>query len=317
MIVTKRGTVLCYCEARDQATDWARMDLLLFRSEDGGKTFGEPIVLARGDEKHPTVNNPVMMEDKKGRIHLLHCEDYGVEAGRILHAVSGDDGKTWSEKEDITYATRPDYRNVFAIGPGHGICTSRGILTTPIWMVPKRVENPVKAHVPSEIATLYSKDDGETWKMGQIVHGRIDLYSPNEAELAETASGKIYWNFRVGGGLTYRGRAYSRNGYRAWRRIAPEKALCDPGCFGSVVAWSFDGKPVLAFGNCSTKVGRKRVTVQLSFDEGRSWTLKREIDPECGGYVELASNGEELLVLSERNFGETVVLTKLTKEDFQ
>ena len=47
------------------------MDIIMQRCEDQGHTFSAPQVLAAGNEKHDTVNNPVMMLDRNGRIHLL------------------------------------------------------------------------------------------------------------------------------------------------------------------------------------------------------------------------------------------------------
>ena len=47
------------------------MDIIMQRCEDQGQTFSAPQVLAAGNEKHDTVNNPVMMLDRNGRIHLL------------------------------------------------------------------------------------------------------------------------------------------------------------------------------------------------------------------------------------------------------
>ena len=84
MLVTKRGTLIVYCEARRTASDWATMDILMQRSEDQGKSFGEPFKLAKGNAEHKTVNNPVMVQDKNGRIHFLYCEDYTVNGGRAL-----------------------------------------------------------------------------------------------------------------------------------------------------------------------------------------------------------------------------------------
>ena len=94
MLVTSRGTLLVYCEARRSKSDWALMDILLKRSEDHGKTFSLPFKLAEGNELHNTVNNPVMMEDKNGRIHFLYCEDYTINGGRALRRYSDDDGLT-------------------------------------------------------------------------------------------------------------------------------------------------------------------------------------------------------------------------------
>ena len=54
-----------------------------------------------------------------------------MNGGRVLVRHSDDDGLTWSEPEDITAATLPEYRNAFALGPGHGIMTG-GTLIIPV-----------------------------------------------------------------------------------------------------------------------------------------------------------------------------------------
>ena len=132
MLVTKCGTLLVYCEARRTASDWATMDILLQRSTDGGASFSSPYKLAEGNEAHKTVNNPVMMQDKNGRIHFLYCEDYTVCGGRTQRRYSDDDGISWSEPIDISEATQPEYHNAFAFGPGHGITAPDGTLIVPV-----------------------------------------------------------------------------------------------------------------------------------------------------------------------------------------
>ena len=75
MLVTDRGTLIVYCEARREASDWALMDILMQRSTDHGVTFSAKTVMAAGTQQHPTVNNPVMMQDQNGRIHFRYCAD--------------------------------------------------------------------------------------------------------------------------------------------------------------------------------------------------------------------------------------------------
>src|SRR6516162_7926986 len=42
IVVTAKGTVLAYCEARKgEGGDWTTIDILLRRSTDGGKTWGQ------------------------------------------------------------------------------------------------------------------------------------------------------------------------------------------------------------------------------------------------------------------------------------
>ena len=304
MIVTSNGTLIAYNEARLAGDDWAKMDILMQRSEDHGKTFGEFVKLAEGTDEHPTVNNPVMVEDKNGRIHLLYCEDYTINGGRALRRYSDDDGLTWSDPIDISAFTRSIDHNAFAFGPGHGIMTEDGTLIIPIWMVPKFYEAPIKAHSPSIISTFYSKDNGETWALGDFLRSNADVISPNETVAALTSDGNVYLNIRFNGFC--RATAYSKNGYSDWQGYAPNYRLPDPQCFGSVAAYNDGNHPyTMIFANCATKESRTHVTVRASFDNGVSYPISKLIDDVRGGYVEVATDNEAGLVyvLYEDKFG--------------
>ena len=304
MIITAKGTVIIYNEARHEGDDWAMMDIFAQRSTDGGKTFGERIYLARNSEKIKTVNNPVMMQDLSGRIHFLYCENYSVLGARVLQRTSDDDGINWSEPRDITASTLPEYRNAFALGPGHGITTPDGTLAVPVWMVPKCHGSDVYAHRPSVISVLYSKNCGENWQLGDIMRGdREGVVEPSETVLALTSDGSVYLNARVA--CHHRVVAYSKNGYCNFTELAPDKTLTDPICFGSCATYAKDGINGIVFANCDHEQARKNVTVRLSLDDGRSWEYSKVIDAEHGGYVECGVDNKsgDIFVLYEENFG--------------
>src|SRR2546421_656398 len=83
--VTAKGTVLAWCEARKKGGDWDDIRILLRRSVDDGKTFGEAITfpdVPGPKEKNPfalrvknvkatdvTYNNPVVIPDRDGTVH--------------------------------------------------------------------------------------------------------------------------------------------------------------------------------------------------------------------------------------------------------
>ena len=295
MIVTSKGTLIAYNEARQEGDDWSKMDILMQRSEDHGKTFSKFIKLAEGNDEHQTVNNPVMVEDKNGRIHFLYCEDYTVNGGRALRRYSDDDGLTWSDPVDITAFTRPDDHNAFAFGPGHGIMTGNGTLIIPIWMVPKSFEAPIKSHAPSIISTFYSKDNGETWALGDFLRSNAEVISPNETVAALTSDGDIHLNIRFRGFC--RATAYSKTGYSDWYGYAPDYKLPDPQCFGSIAAYNDGNNPyTMIFANCATKESRTHVTVRASFDSGESYPVSKLLDEARGGYVEVAVDNKAGLV---------------------
>lgn len=139
LVCTKKGTLLAFCEARVQnAGDWADMDILLRRSTDGGKTWLEPQVLAARQPKQPTSNcTPIVDQDGK-TIHVLYQRNYS----NCYYVKSTDEGQTWSEPIDITYAFaqfRPEYNwKVLAPGPGHAIQLekgkNKGRIVIPVWL---------------------------------------------------------------------------------------------------------------------------------------------------------------------------------------
>ena len=92
IVVTAKGSVLAYCEARKSSgSDWDAIDLVVRRSVDGGKTWSPQRKLASVDgPRNPsamkvksakaddrTHNNPVAIVDaKSGAVHLLFCFEY-------------------------------------------------------------------------------------------------------------------------------------------------------------------------------------------------------------------------------------------------
>lgn len=306
LLVTAAGTLLAYNEARRTAEDWAVMDILLSRSEDGGSSFTAPVPLACGTEAHPTVNNPVMMQDKSGRIHFLYCEDYATNGGRVLQRISDDDGRTWSEALDISRFTAPEERTCFALGPGHGICLADGTLLVPVWLVPACYNMPTRKHGPSIVTTLTSTDNGESWELGEWIWSNREVISPNETAAAELDDGRVYLNLRTT--ASYRARAYSRNGRTNWEGVALDRSITDTRCFGSLARIpKGDGTHLLAFANCADNDTRRNVTLHLSADGGLSWYRHILLDAEQGGYVELAADNarSQLYVLYETDWGAT------------
>ena len=141
VVVTPKGTILAYCEARRTSrADWGEIEIHLRRSTDGGKTFlpsqhiahrGERIegnpTKKTGGEKEMTVNNPVAIVDQKsGAIEFLYCVNYA----RCFRIRSNDEGTTWSRPIEITETFKPFQDKypwtVIATGPGHGIQLKSG-----------------------------------------------------------------------------------------------------------------------------------------------------------------------------------------------
>ena len=335
LVVTKKDTLIMYYEARMEADDWADMDILAFRSEDGGESFGEPILLAAGAEIGRTVNNPVMIVGNDGALHFLYCVEYGVcpdcgdaATSKCPHGVgvfcrkSTDDGITWSEPMNITDSTVPDQRYVFAVGPGHGVCLPNGTLVATVWMVQKEnaEDGDMQAHHCASISTLYSVDNGTTWQMGEILpnlqneDGTLDDH--NETMCAVTSDGGVMLTIRTHD-VGMRALSWSKTGYSDWTPIVYDENLPDAVCMGSAIAYTNGVRHAILHINCADAIrSRKNLTLRASTDDGKTWSKAKLIEPDHAGYSDIAVDSKgTIYVLYEIKAGQTCNLARLTYDE--
>jgi len=306
IIATGKGTLLAYCEARKAASDWGHIDILVRRSTDGGKTWSEAkklvdrpadarrseaaIARKQGKEGEITLNNPVMIADKSGAVHLVYCVEYG----RCFYARSDDDGQTFSAPTEITSAfekIRPQYAwKVLATGPGHGIQLSTGRLLIPVWLSLGTEGN---GHRPSCVSTLYSDDAGKTWQVGQIVCNDPKPKNPSETVAVELSDGSVMLNIRHEGPAKFRGVTTSPDGSKDWTPLRFDEALPEPVCFGTLHRFSGgksgQGKNLILFANPHNPTDRKRqnLSIKLSEDDGKTWTVNKVLEPGLSAYSDL------------------------------
>jgi len=315
--VTARGTVLAWGEARKTSGDWAAIDILLRRSTDDGRTWGEPIKFPQVSgpkTKNPvalalkgvraedqTYNNPVLIPDRDGTVHGLFCLEYM----RAFYIRSVDDGATWSEPVEITgvfekFRSEYDWK-VLATGPDHGIQLRNGRLLVPIWL---STGTGGGAHRPSVVATIYSDDQGRTWQAGDIAVPNTDEWIfPSETVAVELADGRVMLNTRSESKANRRLVTIGPDGASGWGRPKFDEALVEPICMGSIVRLSAtpaSDKNRILFSNPDNlaRTGgpetpgshrdRKNVSVKLSYDEGQTWPVSRVVEPGWSAYNDLA-----------------------------
>jgi sialidase-1 len=305
IVVTSRGVILAYCEARKfTGGDWDTIDIQLRRSTDGGRTFSPPEVIGhvsipitrspvaierkQGKPTDVTYNNPVAIPDRNGLVHFLFCIDYM----RVFYMRSTDDGQTFTTPVEITSAFdrfRPEYDwRVVATGPGHGIQLANGRLVVPAWLALGTRGN---GHGPSIASTVYSDDHGARWHRGEIaVPDTPDFPSPNETDVVQLSDGRVMLNVRTAG-KHLRTIVISKDGATKWSAPHLQEDLPDPVCFASLVRLSTKksgGRNRLLFSNPDDVKNRQNLTVRISYDEGDTWTTKKALEPGIAGYSDLA-----------------------------
>ncbi len=318
IVVTARGSVLAWCEARKRAagvSDWDDIRLLLRRSTDDGRTWSPPRSIARVDgpkRKNPfalrmknvdpndvTYNNPVLIADRDGTVHMLFCLEYE----RVFYQRSGDDGVTWGAPVEITAcfgAFKKDYAwKVLATGPNHGIQLKNGRLVVPVWLSTGEGGN---AHRPSVTATVFSDDGGRTWQAGGIAVPCTDTWiNPNETVAVELADGRVMLNVRSESKAHRRLVTTSPDGATNWSEPKFDEALLEPICMAGLVRYDHGGQSLLLFSNPHNLEGgrggepepgksraRKNLSVKISRDEGATWPVNRLLEDGPSAYSDLA-----------------------------
>ncbi|HEY1172079.1 MAG TPA: sialidase family protein [Verrucomicrobiae bacterium] len=317
MVVTKKGTVLAYCEARRTGkSDWDTIDIVMRRSTDGGKTWDamrkiadvpgpktkNPVALAQklGNTNDVTYNNATAIVDKDGSVHFVFCLEYCW----AFYMNSKDEGVTWSAPIEITSAFdkfRPEYDwKVLAAGPAHGIQLKNGRLVVPVWLSTGEGGH---AHRPSAVSVVYSDDKGKTWHRGDMVVAHPELKNPSETIVVELADGRTMLNIRSESKEHRRAVSFSKDGATKWSKVQFEEALLEPVCMASIIRVSDEktgGKNRLAFANpdnLTRKDGKEKpemsrdrinLAVKLSYDEGKTWAVNKRLEEGFSGYSDLA-----------------------------
>jgi len=316
IVVTAKGTVLAWCEARKKGSDWDDIQILLRRSTDEGKSWSEPKSIAavpgpktknpfslavKGvDPADVTYNNPVLIADRDGTVHMLFCLEYM----RCFYQRSTDDGVTWSAPVEITSAFEKFHEiypwKVLATGPDHGIQLANGRLLVPVWLSTGTGSG---AHRPSVAATIYSDDRGTTWQAGEIaVPCTEEWINPSETIAIELADGRVMLNVRTEARAHRRLVTTSKDGATNWSTPKFDEALREPICMAGIVRLSLakdGGKNRILFCNPDNLASaggkeepgknrdRRNVSVKLSYDEGQTWPVNKSIEPGPSMYSDI------------------------------
>ena len=280
IITTDSGVVLAFAEGRkNSSSDSGDIDLVLKRSTDGGKTWGDLIVI-RDDSTNVCGNPSPVIDRKTGKIFLLSTWNRGddteseiinmtsVDTRRVYVMNSIDEGLSWSKPIEITDKVKKPNWTWYATGPVHGIQIREGSKKGRMIIPCDHIEANTKKYY-SHI--IYSDDGGSSWNIGGIT----PQDQVNECSVAEIGKGKLILNMRNYDRTQMNRKISISNDYgESWGDIYDDSALVEPICQASILRYSYKGSGSndLLFINPADKNKRLNMTLRLSSDLGRTWT---------------------------------------------
>ncbi|MCH9790158.1 MAG: glycoside hydrolase [Planctomycetes bacterium] len=296
LIVSPKGTLLAFAEGRkNNLGDSGNIDLVLKRSKDNGKTWSELSVLWN-DGEHTCGNPCPVVDQSTGRIWLPLTWNHGKDhekqikektsrdTRRVYMSFSDDDGVSWKTPYEITKTTKKLEWTWYATGPGNGIQLTRGAHKGRL-VIPCDHNVTLDGKSVRRSHAIYSDDHGKTWQLSQPIGVKT-----NECAVVELADGRLLMNMRSYHGKNRRAIAISEDGGATWTGETLDPTLIEPVCQASLIRVRFpgQGKPgQILFSNPASKK-REKMTVRLSEDEGKTWSVSRLVTPGSAAYSSLA-----------------------------
>ncbi|MET8740621.1 exo-alpha-sialidase [Streptomyces sp. NPDC004728] len=289
-----KGTVLAAYDARPTLGDLpGNISIVLRRSTDNGVTW-QPQQVVRKDAAPKGYGDPSLLVDRTtGRIFLFYAASvnqgfFGSGTGNdesdpnVLQAdysYSDDDGVTWTHRRITKQIKNPAWAGMFAAS-GEGIQLRRGTYKGRLIQ-----QYAVRVNGANYAASAYSDDHGETWRMGNPVGPGGD-----ENKTVELSDGRVMLNNRS---KPYRTIAYSTDGGVNYTPFAQDTQLTDPANNASVMRYAPDAAPSdpqsswLLFSNTEDASARRNLTVKMSCDNGKTWPIRKVVDPGAAAYSTL------------------------------
>lgn len=297
LATTPKRTLVCVYDmrrrmGRDLQED---IDIGLSRSTDGGQTWAAPkVIMDMGEygglpqEQNGCSDPGIVVDRQTGEIFCFAVwmngkpgkhqwtadgSEPGFEIGKSAQMMlvrSEDDGLTWSRPENLTRRLKQEAWWLLAPAPQQGISLDgppgqKGTLVMP-------VQGRDAQGVP--FATIMtSRDHGRSWSVGKPAYSQ-----GNECQAAQLGDGSIMLNMR-NDRERFRAVYVTSDLGQTWHPHETNRnTLIEPNCNASLLRVDYREKGqaqhVLLFANPHTQQGRTHHTIQVSFDDGRTWPEK-------------------------------------------
>lgn len=309
LVVTTRGTLLVFCEGRrNSSSDTGEIDMLVKQSVDGGRSWSNQVVIWH-DDSNTCGNACPVVDQTTGTVWLLLTHNLGQDGEKAIGqrrskgtrtawvCKSEDDGLTWSKPSEITKTTKKPDWGWYATGPGVGIQLQHGPHAGRL-LIPVNYSvqpDPYRSDVfEYGDGVIYSDNHGQTWELG----GTIPGLGVDEPQVVELEDGNVMMNMRSSYG-NLRVISLSKDAGQTWSEAWRDETLIETPCQASILRYTQRPKwrkSRLLFSNPASAKERVNMTVRLSYDEGQTWTVSRQVYAGPSAYSCLA-------VLSDMTIG--------------
>ncbi len=202
---------------------------------------------------------------------------------------SEDDGLSWAEPAKISETTRKPHWRWYATGPGNAIQLTRGAHKGRLLIPANHSDHSISGKHPYRSHVFWSDDHGKTWQLGGVHEDRT-----NESAVVELKDGSILQAMRSYHGQNKRAMSTSGDGGKTWAKVYLDKALDTPVCQANILRYSWPedsakgGKSRILFSSPKGS-NRSNLTIWLSYDEGKTWPISKQIHPEGSAYSNLVA----------------------------
>ncbi len=322
IIRADNGDLLAFCEGRKNGSgDFGNIDIVMRRSADGGKQWGELQVVAEFNDLQAGNPAPVidlLNPDHPGRVWLFYntgnCTEQQMRERMGLketwYRVSDDHGINWQPPVNITTQVHKhsgnsslpgDWRS-YANTPGHALQIMNGPFKGRLVVAANHSSGPPQGRFRDYRAHAFFSDDfGRSFQLSPD----IEYPGSNESMAAELGNGGILLNSRnQSGDQKFRLISRSRDAGRSWDTTYLEKNLIDPVNQGSVLTLGYSGKnAIIAHSHAQDSTRRNNLMLHISRDDGRSWKPYLVIDQAPEGASKDYTAYSDLVVIQTNRLG--------------
>lgn len=264
----------------------AKIDPVVRRSTDKGKTWSPPLVIANFGEPNGAGDAALVLDKTNGNLICILSAEKGffqstnATPAKVLIVRSTDNGITWGTPIDVTnqiYGPNPTWKGLFvASGRAHQLRDGKIVAAIAV-----REDIDGKDHINNYM--ISSSDHGVTWTASTA---RAEL-DGDESKIVELNNGDLLMSIRNKGLRRFN---ISSDKGLTWKTAYSQSDLPDPNCDGDIIRYTstLDGyNKNRLLHSIPYSADRSNVSVLMSTDEGTTWPTRKTIFSGASAYSSL------------------------------